>query len=270
MKPKTHIIALLLAAACLPGMPTVTLAADTLETWDAGSGNLDFYLTMDGVGRSLPEQGVAGDMLLGWGVADRLSTYLSMSLAADGALADGDAALGVGLFGTPVDTDHFDLDLVLDLCAGGAGLRDLCLGPSLELNLDAAPDLASWGAYVRAGLEITGREVGDAHAGKSAAAPGRLVDRVLTFGGYRSLGARSQLLLEYDLTWRDEPEAGGPAVERGGLALGFNRMLGDTLELVTQGRWDVPQGERDGAFGLTLGFIAGLPGAGGNASRDLP
>jgi hypothetical protein len=270
MNPRLHIIALLLAAACLPGTATTAVAADTLETWDAGSGNIDFYLSLDGMGRSLPEQGVAGEMLLGWGVADRLSTYLAVSLAADGALADGDAGLGVGLFGTPVDTDHLDLDLVLDLSAGGAGLRELSLGPALELNLDATPDQASWGAYVRAGLAITGRAAGDDGTAKMAAGSGRLVDRVLTVGAYRSLGPRRQLLLEYDLTWYDEPAAGTPAVDRGGLALGFNQMLGDSLELVTQGRWDVPQGGESGGVGFTVGFIAGLPGAGGSGPRDLP
>lgn len=270
MKPKLHIIALLLAAACLPGTTTTTLAADTLETWDAGAGNIDFYVSLDGMGRSLQEQGVAGDMLLGWGVADRLSTYLSVSLAADGALADGDAGLGVGLFGTPVDTDHLDLDLLLDLSAGGAGLRELSLGPALELNFDAAPDQASWGAYVRAGLAITGRVAGDDGSAKMAAGSGRLVDRVLTVGSYRSLGPRRQVLLEYDVTWHDEPEAGSPTIDRGGLALGHNLRLGDSLELITQGRWDVPQGGQPGGVGFTVGFIAGLPGAGGTGTRDLP
>lgn len=266
----TRIIVVLLAAGMPAGAASRLHAADTLETWDAGSGNIDFYLTMDGVGRSLDRQGVAGDMLLGWGVADRFSTYLSVGLAADGALADGDAALGVGLFGTPLDTDHFDLDLVLDLCAGGSGLRDLCVGPALELNLDASSDLSSWGAYARAGLEVHGRAAGQDEGAKLAAGADRIVDRVLTVGAYRALGPRSQVLLEYDLAWLDEPEAGAPAVERGGLALGLNRMLGDSLELITQGRWDVPQGGQDGALGFTIGFIAGLPGAGETGARDLP
>lgn len=269
MFKRMRIIVVLVVAVTFGGAAATVRAADTLETWDAGSGNTDFYVTMDGMGRSLEEQGVAGDMLLGWGVADRFSTYLSVALAADGTLADGDAALGVGLFGTPLDTDHVDLDLVLDLCAGGSGLHDLCVGPALELNLDASPDLSTWGAYARAGLAISGREVGQEGA-KLGGSGGRVADRVLTVGAYRALGARSQLLLEYDLTWLDEPEAGAPTVERGGLALGLNRMLGENLELITQGTWDVPQAGQDGALGFTIGFIAGLPGGGATALRDLP
>lgn len=270
MKQANSIIAIFTSAACVAAAVTCVSAADTLETWDAGSGNIDFYLSMDGVGRALPEQGLAGEMLLGWGVAERLSTYLSVALAADGTLADGDAALGVGLFGTPVDTDHLDVDLVLDLRAGGGGLRDLSLGPALELNLDASPDCSTWGAYARAGLAVSGRGTEAEAAETTVAGNGRVVDRVLTVGAYRALGARSQFLVEYDLTWVGEPAAGAPAVERGGLALGLNRMLGGSLELVTQGRWELPQGDEPGMLGFTVGFIAGLPGGGESAAEDLP
>lgn len=243
------------------------LAADTLETWAAGSGDIDFYLTMDGMGRQAEAQSVAGDMMLGWGVADRLSTYLAVSLAADGTLTGGGAEMGVGLFGTPVDSDHVDLDLVLDLCAGGPGLAELCLGPALELNLDAAPDLSAWGLYARAGLALSGRS-GEAAA--KADRDARRLDGLLTVGSYLALDSRRQLLLEYDVAFRDEPAPGEPAVERGGLALGYNHVLGDRFEFISQAYWDVPQGDQDGALGVTFGFIATLPATGETSPRDLP
>src|SRR3989339_358997 len=95
-----------LAAAWCLAAATPVLPADTIETWDAGSGDIDFYLMMDGMGQDAASQGVAGDMLLGWGVAGR---------------------------------------------------REFCLGPTVELNLDAAPERTAWGFYARTGLAVSGR-----------------------------------------------------------------------------------------------------------------
>lgn len=262
-----HLLSWLSAACCLAA-PLPASSADTIETWDAGSGDIDFYLTMDGMGEDAASQGVAGDMLLGWGVADRLSAYLAVSLMADGYLDGGGTEMGVGLFGTPIDTDHVDLDLQLDICAGGSGLTDLCLGPAVELNLDAAPDLSAWGAYIRAGLAVSGRGApGDAPMAKAAAqgeaavGPTRLVDGLVTFGGYLSLDRWRQILIEYDLAWLDEPEPGEPALEHSGVAFGYNQVVSDRLEFISQARFEVPQNGQAGSLGFTIGLIASLPGA---------
>lgn len=249
--------------------PGSARAADTVETWAAGAGDVEFYMQMDGFGRRAHAQAVGGDLLLGWGVADRLSAYLATAMQADGYFTGGSAELAVGLFGTPLDTDHFDLDLMLDVCAGGDGLGDLCLGPAVELNFDAAPDGAAWGAYARAGLAVAGRGAealaaaeGEIAQSGASAGPERVVDGLLTCGGYLTLDERSQLLLEYDLKLHERREAGLATTEIGGVALGYNRLLNATLELVSQVRLDVPQDGESAAVGFTLGLIAAVPGVG--------
>ncbi len=263
-----HLAAGALGAGLLLAGPVP--AADTLETWDAGCADVEFAVTLDGMGQDAGERAYCGDMLLGWGVARRLSAYVALSLAGSGDLRDGTPSAGLGVFGTPLETDHVDLDLHLEFGADGPGLGRINLGPSLELNLDAAPDRASWGLYARAGLALaeaaddeadaTAKTGADPGATTPVDADGRTVDRLLTVGTYLTLDPKRQLLLEYDVIYHDEPEPGAPATEHGGLALGYNRLLGEQLELVSQVRWDVPQGGGDGALGMSLGVIATLPG----------
>ena len=141
--------------------------------------------------------------------------------------------------------------------------------PALELNLDARPDLALCGLYLRAEEDLAGRDdsVADDPATRDvdeakerhAFAP----TTALTFGGYFTIGERHQLLLEYDVALHHGDRGAGPdaprAVERGGVALGYNVRLSDAIELVTQVSVDVPdRGERVSA-GISIGFIATMP-----------
>jgi hypothetical protein len=237
-----------LLLACLP-----VLAADTIETWDRHAGNVELYSRLEGLGQAGGEQAVGGAMLLGYGLTQRFSAYLATTLSADGYLMGAQTELNLGAFGTPLDTDHLDLDLLLDIrVADGGG--PLAVTPALELNLDRKPELAAYGLYLRAAGEVAGQE---AIAG---ARPGRRLALGLTLGGYWSLTSRSQLLLEVDATVHDEPAPGTPAFERGALALGFNTLVGESLELITETRYDLPQDGVRGAAGFMVGLIATLPG----------
>ena len=60
-----------------------------------------------------------------------------------------------GIFGTPVDSDHFDLDLFLD---ASFSPDEFGLTPALELNFDLAPDLEVWGVYIRVEEGFSGRD----------------------------------------------------------------------------------------------------------------
>lgn len=234
-------------------------AADTIETWDAGGANVEVYMLMDGFGHGARSQALGADLLAGWGLSDRLSVYLSTSLSADGYPTAGAAELALGVFGTPIDTDHFDVDLLLDICAAGGGLGEFCLAPGLELNYDAAPGGTAWGLYARAGLLLTGREA-DAGADPAAARPERIVDAHATLGAYLTLDQRRQLLLEFDMTFHDRPAAGMAPAEVGGVALGYNALLTGALELISQVRLDLPQSGERTSLGGMVGFIATLPG----------
>ncbi len=238
-------------------LATVVQAADTVETWDKGAGDLDVYMLMEGVGSDQVSQAVAGDIMVGWGLADRFSAYLGTTMQADGYLMNGGTELGLGVFGTPVETDHLDLDLFLDLRSAGDGLSTLQIEPAFELNWDRAPDMSTWGLYLRGGLAIAGRESPEKAAGAE-----RYADLGMTIGGYWSLDASRQLLVEFDATVHDHPAGAGSGFETGGVAVGYNVFLHDTLELINQVRVDLPQRDERAGVGFMVGLIATLPGGG--------
>lgn len=231
-------------------------AADTIETWDPGAADVEVYLGYDGVGAPAGDRQVFGDVVLGYGIVPGLSAYLAASLHADGVFAGGQADLALGAFGTPLDTDHVDLDLILDVSAGGAGFSEFRLTPTLELNLDAEPDLASWGGYVRLGLPLFGQsraagtEVGHEHEA--------VFSVEVNPGVYVSAADDHQIFLEVDAALHPFAVAGERQVELGGLALGWNVALADEIELISQVYLDLPQDDEPVAFGAVVGFIATL------------
>lgn len=237
------------------GLSAIAHAADTVEAWDKGAADLDIYMLMEGVGHDVSSQAVAGDVMVGWGLADRFCAHLNTTMQADGNLMNGGTVLGIGVFGTPIESDHVDLDLFLDVRSGGEGMGALEVEPSFELNWDAAPDLAAWGFYLRSGLAVAGRENPDKASGHE-----RYADIGMTVGSYWSLDARRQLLIEYDAAWHDHAGDAGSGFETGGLALGYNVFLHDTLELINQVRVDLPQDDERTGVGFMVGLIATLPG----------
>jgi hypothetical protein len=198
----------------------------------------------DGTGSA--SRSVYGDIMVGYGIVDNFSAYLGSALSAPDTLTGGEPRLYLGIFGTLVDTYHVDFDLFLDFCAGGEGMSDLEVTPSLELNLDLAPDLASLGTYVRAGV-----------VARSSSTSNRAVaDLVLNPGAYLTVTEEQQLFIEYDMTVA-QSESG---LEVGGVALGYNLVLNDSVELITQVHVDLPQAGETVAVSFMAGFIATIDG----------
>lgn len=220
-------------------------AADTVETFDPGLSNMELYLAHEGLGRGAGDQAVAGEMLLGVGLTPRLSAYVATVQSSNAYFTEGARELGIGLIGTVRDGDHVDLDLMLDLRTVHDGASAACIHPGLELNWDAAPDLARWGTYARAGAALSGEE--------TAAGPRRVRDLDLTLGLYRSLGGGRQLLLEYDWSRCD----GSDRWERGSLVAGFNAEIADGMELVSQVGLGTP-GAGESGLGVMFGLIRSL------------
>lgn len=235
---------------CAAAPLTVAHAADTVEPFDPGSLDVEVYAAFDGAGRAGDHQTVLGDMLAGWGLARGVSAYLGTTMQADGYLTGGETELALGLFGTMRDGDHVDLDLLLDL-RSVSGVFSVT--PSFELNLDHAPDMSTHGAYLRGGVTVAGRV--------TDAGPERVTDTTVTVGGYRTLRPGHQLLIEVDAAVVDLP-AGGHRWEYGAVALGYNTVLTDALELINQLTVDIPEDGDDAGVGFLVGVIATLPGGG--------
>jgi hypothetical protein len=248
-------------AAWSVGLSSVALGADTIETWGIGATNIEYYLGLDGLGLESRERTVSSAVVLGYGIVDGFSGYFGASLQSDDRFGQGMGALSLGIFGTPVDTRHFDMDLILDSGISGPGLSEFSLTPGIEFNVDSRPDLAIWGFYLRAGIPIYG---GSAHGGPhhtKLADPGRThrnFSLCLNPGAYLRVAPGHQLLIEYDVSLHYR-KVDGRSWENGGLAMGYNAVLSDSIELITQAYLDVPQHDDGFSVGLLFGFIATMP-----------
>jgi hypothetical protein len=240
-------------------------AGDTIETWDEGAVDFELYTGAGGLGLGRNETSIFADVVLGYGILDRLAGYLRGSGAATEQLGDGSGEAGVGVFGTPIDSNHFDLDLIADF---GFGSDGLAITPALEINLDAEPDLAFWGVYLRGQQSFVGREdpavEPAADAQLEAREPERMIAPVttVTLGLYWTAARAHQLVVEADGSIFNNPAEGQDAVDFGGVSAGYNVAIHESVELIHHLFIDVPvrTGERLAAC-LGIGLIATiLPG----------
>ena len=243
--------AVLVALGLVVASPAAAL--DTVEHFDHGPTNAEYYLGYGGVGRAAAERELSNEFVLGIGLTDRLSTYLGSCVALDQLRFHGETSLCFGLLATPIESDHFDLDLLFDVGAGGDGLDALSLSPWVELNFDQDPEMSTWGLYLRSGFSAYGQGVDPV----DGAALDRLVDFGLNPGAYYQLTEKHQLLFEADLSYgmgddREESE------NARGLAVGLNSMVSPAIELITQLHRDLPRDGGDPTWSVTLGFIATL------------
>ncbi|RJO66186.1 MAG: hypothetical protein C4523_13995 [Myxococcales bacterium] len=245
--------------------PFPASAADTLEPFDVGATDFEFYAGAAGLGNDKYESSVFGEFALGYGLTERLSGYVAGSAVGNEYFRQGEGSLAFGLYGTPLDTDHVDLDLILDLGISGAGLTDFGVTPGVELNFDLAPDLALWGVYLLIEEAIGGR---DASVPDDPATPNqdeselrfeRNFDTLLTLGTYWTAAEGHQLLLQFDSAIHHTPEAGQERFEIGGAALGYNVAVHEAVELINEIGFDVPQEGEKFNVGLSTGVLVTMP-----------
>ena len=101
-------------------------AADTTEPFELGVSNIDLYAGIDELGVEGHGPVITVDTMLGVGITPWLSYYLGAALYADGHAEASSGDLYTGLCGTPLDTDHVDLDLCL-FQLGCCSLSNQCL-----------------------------------------------------------------------------------------------------------------------------------------------
>lgn len=233
-------------------------AADTVEVWAKGPTDAELYVGLEGIGPEKEGRNTRFEYLAGFGITDRISAYLMGSLDASWALTGLGAGFGAGVLGTPLDTDHVDLDLFIDVAACGPGLRGFSAGPAFELNLDLEPDLALWGVYLRAGVPVEGIKLASpAHPGH-----GIFLSIPVVLGTYYTVRGSHQILLEADVTFHALPSGVDRKVEVGGASLGYNVVLGRVAELITEVFLDVPQRGEMFSVSVMVGVVLTLPVSG--------
>ena len=242
------------------GTVATTRAADTVETWDVGATDVDLYVGFDGIGLDGSEQVLYGDIMFGYGLVERFSAYLGTTLEGSDYLSTGSASIYFGVFGTAIDTDHFDCDLFLDFSAADVGHTEFGVTPAIELNFDVLPDLASWGAFLRSGVPISG-DVTASPDGAEGIEHELTADIETTLGMYWTVQDDHQLIWELDATF--VPSAGDQenSTNVGGVALGYNVCLTAEcgLEMINNVYLDVPQNEENLGVGVSTGLIATVP-----------
>jgi hypothetical protein len=256
-KNSTHGALAVTALTALLFWPQPAAAVDTVEIWEPGATNLDFYTNYNGLGLSRSERELGSEIMAGFGVINGLSAYLGAAMGADELFSQGSGEIFAGIYGTPFDSDHFDLDLFLDFRLGGAGLGEFQVAPAVELNFDVAPDLQLWGMYLVVAAPVYGRTVGEADATTTEVA----THLETTLGTYVTIAERHQILLDYEMAWRPMAAADETDIEVGSIGLGYNVFLTPALELITEVRFDIPQEDEAFSVGFMVGFIGTMPPA---------
>jgi len=265
----TTIGAMLMVSALVIAPWSAAFGADTTEGFDPGASNLEIYFAYSGSGKHADERGVGTETLVGFGISDRFSALLVLSGEANDAMGEGDAGFSLGLLATPIDTENFDLDVGFDVGIGslGAGAPhfghntgELLLFPWIEINIDSSNDLSGVGWYVLAGEVITGEDRTwidkDGIEQRSFKA---LYAAEIETGFYVTPAEGHQFFIAYSTVFNHDPDEDRRATEVGGVSLGYNFLLSDNLEAITEVAYDIAQDGEDPGFDFVVGLIATLP-----------
>ena len=236
---------LLAATACamLFVAPASVLALDSTETFPEGEMDLEFFLGLHGLKGGRHFDGLEFETSLNYGVIDRFSIYGRGQVGSDGDFDAVSGGAAFGIIGNPLDTDHFDFDLMLEFGFGDFGLA---LIPSVELNFDLKPDLRLWGVYIRI-EQILGADMDAGGSGFQAFS-------AVTAGTYWTIKDGHKLLAEYDMQFANNPAAGERVVDVGRVALGYNVGIGSNVDMINEIHCDVPQSGEKPAFCFSVGF----------------
>jgi len=203
-------------------------AGDTVELIDPNTLEVDPTFTIDNIHDGKPSAGI--ELGLVYGVMEGLNVTGTVGYGSDIGLAGGGVGFGVGLVTTPVDTDMFDLDVMVDFDWDGG----FVITPGVELNIDLEPDQAFLGFYLRLGLPIYGGFKADADEG--ADDDGVETDIAFNFalGAYYTVMEGHQIILEGGATIAELAENLGKTHTDGYVSLGYNAELTDNFELITE------------------------------------
>jgi hypothetical protein len=242
---------------------TSIYAADTIESFDVSALDVEMYVGGSGFGLEKSEQTLGASTVLGYGLLNRLSGYMAFGAETNTYLVEGDGGIAFGIFGTPLDTDHFDADLLADLSLDGGNMSELTATPGLELNFDLEPDQGLWGLYAQGEPTISGRETEESAASADPDAETEyeyVWTMNYTLGSYVTLGERHQILAEYYRAETRNPAEGEPGLEDQLIAVGYNVAVHDRLELVSDFAFHLPRDNEDFYWGITVGFIGTIQG----------
>ncbi len=229
-------------------------ALDTVEAFDEGLTDAEMYISGGNLNLDRAYKTVGSEIVLGAGLPGGANLTAGLSLEGDGYL-NGAGAGALGIFGTVIDTVHFDLDLMLN---AGFSATDIELAPGLELNIDQNNDMSGFGFFSGINLVMGHRE--------TAKGEGEInMDLSFTPGLYYTIAEGNQVLVGTEMTLHLDPEDGQDDFEFNAVGLGYNVELVSGFELITEMGVAFDQGEKEDelGFNVSVGFVATLPSASG-------
>jgi len=224
------------------------VALDTTETFDIGPSDAELYMGYGGVGLAKVNRELSNELVFGYGLNERVSTYLATCFAFAEHDFSRETGLCLGVFGTVIESAHFDVDLMLDVETTSQDLGLLGFAPGIELNYDHDREMGIWGLYLRSTLANF-----DPGAGTN-----RMNDVIVNPGAYYRLSDRFEVLVEYDAAWglgasRDPDE------DVSGLGFGLNTMVSPAVELISELHRDIPRNGESTTWSMSFGAVATLP-----------
>lgn len=235
-------------------MSTQALALDTTELLDPGVVEVAPMIALTNIHDGKP--GFASEVAFGYGVADFMTLQGIFSAATGEGLSDAGFAFVLEAIFTPLDTEMFDIDVVLDFSYDSGSY---IVTPSFEFNLDSDDDMSSWGAYLTLGLPITSARIIEDEETEVKSD----VSLELGIGFYVSFVTDQQLFIEGGFTAANLAENLGEREVSGGyVALGYNATLFENFELTSEFRVDIPNKDydpNDPTFTIALGGVFDIP-----------
>jgi hypothetical protein len=201
---------------------------DTLETFDIGFTDFEYYHSTSNLSKD--KKVYSNEVHFGIGITSMFSAHYGVITEKSNDVVD--LVNSFGFLLTPLNTEHFDIDVYLDLDSGYTTLI------GFEFNYDLKDDLALAGLYFRPEIILN-----NGYNGYN-----------LVFGSYYTFLEDMQLLLEFDVNQPSEED-----FNIGGITIGFNYSFLEKLELITEFNIDIPQNNEEVNYSLMLGFLATLP-----------
>ncbi len=238
----------------------IAWAADTLETWNVGAMDVEFYLSYNSLIKVPTRDTLGANMLLGYGFSKKISGYIQTTMQGNTLLGGASSLQNMGLYVTALERKHVDIDLLMDLSVTDHNLAVKFL---TEINLDLGT-IPFWGFYLRSALKAYGSKsvstVNKAGKGRKRVETQELlfiVESVL--GAYYTLKKDHQILLEVDFVYRPKPKPNQHQFDLGGWALGWNYKFHKTVEWINELHFEIPKYDKGWEIRFTTGFIASFP-----------
>jgi hypothetical protein len=224
-----------LIASVLVLLTGVASALDTTEAFDPGFSDLEFYMAYTGLDNQSASSVVSWETLLGIGLTERFSSFVTMSVSSNGYLDNSEDAMGMGLFWTAIDGEGMKLDLCGSTGTGGA------VSAGLEVNLDQS----DWGFQLQAAETVE-------NGGTNERSMSTELQPLL----YYRTPCGAEFLAAVDFAYA-EAEDGDNEFDWSTCSAGVNFMVTENIEAITQ--LDVVNsGDDETDVGISLGIVAGV------------